>query len=86
MRAVIQRVERAKVSVEGQAIASIGKGLLLLTGIGNADERKDIEYLSRKIANLRIFEDDKGKMNLSIKEVNGEILSIPQFTLFGDIR
>ncbi len=86
MRAVIQRVERAKVSVEGKTIASIGKGLLLLIGIGKADDRKDTEYLSRKITNLRIFEDDKGKMNLNIKEVNGEILSIPQFTLFGDIR
>ncbi len=86
MRAVIQRVVRAEISVEGKTIASIGKGLLLLIGIGKTDERKDIEYLSRKITNLRIFEDDNGKMNLNIKEANGEILSIPQFTLFGDIR
>ncbi len=86
MRVVIQRVIRAGVSVEGRTTASIGKGLLLLVGIGKGDTRKDIEYLARKIVNLRIFEDDNGKMNLNIKQVNGEILSIPQFTLFGDIR
>ncbi len=86
MRAVIQRVLRANVSVGGETIAAIGKGLLLLIGIGKGDARKDIEYLAGKIVNLRIFEDDSGKMNLNIKQVSGEILSIPQFTLFGDVR
>ena len=86
MRVVIQRVIRAGVSADEETIAAIGKGLLLLIGIGKEDTGKDIEYLARKIINLCIFEDDNGEMNLSIKQVNGEILSIPQFTLFGDIR
>lgn len=86
MRILIQRVKRAKVSVEGRTAAEIGQGLLIFLGVAKDDERKDIEQLSKKLANLRIFGDEQAKMNLNIKEVNGCILSVPQFTLYADTR
>lgn len=81
MRVVIQRVSKASVSIEGQPIASIGAGLLVLVGIDNKDVEADIEYLVKKITNLRIFDDEKGVMNLSVLNVSGEILCVSQFTL-----
>lgn len=84
MRTLIQRVKKANVSVEGRNIAEIGSGLLLFVGICRDDSIQDIEYLSKKVVNLRIFEDEAGKMNLNVKQVNGQILSVPQFTLYAD--
>ncbi|MEW6008752.1 MAG: D-aminoacyl-tRNA deacylase [Candidatus Omnitrophota bacterium] len=82
MRILAQRVKSASVSVEGRKSAEIRKGLLLFVGISKDDTKDDIEYLSNKVLNLRIFEDEVGKMNLSVRQVNGEILSVPQFTLY----
>ena len=84
MKTVIQRVLKAQVSVDGKVISRIGKGLLLLVGVGKNDAKEDVKYLTGKIASLRIFGDDAGKMNLDIKQTGGEILSVPQFTLFAD--
>lgn len=84
MRAVIQRVIRANLKVEGKLISEIGKGLIVFLGVGQGDSENDLLKLSAKISKLRIFEDDNGKMNLSIKDVNGEILLVSQFTLYGD--
>ena len=81
MRAVIQRVSKASVSIHGKNKATINKGLLLLIGIEEADRQEDINWLCAKIANLRIFNDENDVMNLSVKEIDGEILSISQFTL-----
>jgi D-aminoacyl-tRNA deacylase len=81
MRVVIQRVSKASVTIEGQVKGSCGLGLLVFVGIEEADTQEDINWLSRKIANLRILNDAEGKMNNSVKEVNGEILLISQFTL-----
>jgi D-aminoacyl-tRNA deacylase len=81
MKAVIQRVNKASVSINGKVKSSIKKGLLILVGIENADSPADIEWLSNKITQLRIFNDQEGVMNLSIKEADGEILTISQFTL-----
>ncbi|MGC8777079.1 MAG: D-aminoacyl-tRNA deacylase [Candidatus Caldatribacteriaceae bacterium] len=86
MRAVVQRVSRAAVRVDGEVLGAIGKGLLVLLGVGKDDDEKDAEFMVRKIPNLRIFEDEEGKMNRSLKEVGGEILFISQFTLYGDCR
>ncbi|MFH0732958.1 MAG: D-aminoacyl-tRNA deacylase [Candidatus Omnitrophota bacterium] len=86
MRIVAQRVSEAKVIVEGKQISSIGRGLVLLVAIGKGDSDDDINYLVRKIKNLRIFEDGGQKFNLDIMQVKGEILSIPQFTLYADTR
>ncbi len=86
MRAVIQRVKNAKVEVEGKKISEIGKGVLVFLGIGKGDNEKDFEYISRKIANLRIFEDENSKFNLSLIDVKGEVLIVSQFTLYGDCR
>ncbi len=86
MRLVIQRVRKASVEVDGERISDIGHGLAVLAGVGSDDDEKDIEYAIRKISQLRIFEDDSGKMNLSVKDVNGEVLVVSQFTLFGDVR
>ncbi len=84
MRALIQRVASASVSVEGTLLGSIEHGLLVLVGIKTDDTLQDALYLARKVANLRVFEDSQGKMNLGIKDVGGAILSISQFTLYGD--
>ncbi len=86
MRAVVQRVDRAKVTVEGNVVGAIEKGLMVLVGVVEGDTGKDVRYLADKVTGLRIFEDEAGKMNLSVKDVGGEILSISQFTLYGDCR
>ena len=86
MRVVVQRARQAKVTVDGKATGAIEHGLMLLVGITHEDTVKDLEYCAKKVANLRIFEDEQGKMNLSIKEVGGSILSISQFTLYGETK
>ena len=86
MRAVIQRVTRASVTIEGKVHAAIHDGLLVLLGIEDADTIEDIEWLSGKIADLRIFNDDNGVMNISIKEIDGEVLLISQFTLHASTK
>ncbi len=86
MRAVVQRVSHAKVTVEERTIGEIGRGLLVLLGVGHQDTNADASYLAEKIAGLRIFEDSDGKMNCSVQEVSGSILVVSQFTLYGDVR
>lgn len=86
MRAVVQRVSRGSVSVEGEEIARINQGLVILLGVGRDDSSEDAVYLSGKIANLRIFEDQEGKLNKSLLEVKGQALVVSQFTLYGDCR
>jgi D-aminoacyl-tRNA deacylase len=86
MRAVIQRVTRAKVTVEEQVTGEIGNGLVVLLGIAPDDTEEDADYLANKIAALRIFDDEAGKMNLSVKDAEGGVLVISQFTLYGDVR
>ncbi len=86
MRAVIQRVTRAKVTVSDQVIGEIGKGLVVLLGVARQDTNADAEYLAQKIVAMRIFDDADGKMNLSVKDVNGSLLVVSQFTLYGDVR
>ncbi len=86
MRALIQRVRHAKVIVEGQTIAQIGQGLVILLGIGHGDGEEQARFLTEKIAGLRIFEDEQGKTNLSIQDVKGEALVVSQFTLYADTR
>lgn len=86
MRAVIQRVDEAKVTVEGNVIGAVSKGLLVLIAVEKEDSREDVLFLKRKILNLRIFEDSQGTMNRSLLEVEGELLIVSQFTLYGDCR
>lgn len=86
MKAVIQRVSHASVTIEGKKVSEIQKGLLVLLGIENADAKEDIEWLSGKIANLRIFGDAEGVMNLSIKDVGGDIIVVSQFTLHASTK
>jgi D-tyrosyl-tRNA(Tyr) deacylase len=86
MRALLQRVKSGRVSVDGQLIASIGPGLVILLGIGQSDTDVQAKFLAEKIASLRIFEDEKGKFNLSILEKGGEVLVVSQFTLYADTR
>ena len=86
MRALIQRVSKASVTVAGQTISSVGKGLLILLGVGHGDGDEQVKFLAEKIANLRIFEDEQGKTNLSILDVKGEAIVVSQFTLYADTR
>ena len=86
MRVLIQRVSRASVTVEGQTIAAIGKGLLILLGIGHGDGEEQAKFLAEKAANLRIFEDEQGKTNLSVLDVQGGAIVVSQFTLYADTR
>lgn len=86
MRAVIQRVTRASVTVEEKTVGEIGRGLVVLLGVARDDSAKDAIYLAEKTVALRIFDDEAGKMNLSVKDVGGELLVISQFTLYGDVR
>ncbi len=86
MRAVVQRVSRAKVSVKGAIMGEIGPGLLVLLGVGTGDTRADADYLADKIIGLRMFEDAGGKMNLSVVDIAGAALAVSQFTLYGDVR
>ena len=86
MRIVLQRVDSASVAIEGSVVGEINQGFLLLVGVGPDDTRDDASYLARKIAGMRIFSDENGKMNLSIDQVGGKILSVSQFTLFADTK
>jgi len=86
MRAVVQRVSRGQVSVDNKVVASIHRGLVVLLGVSPTDTSQDAQSLAEKVVNLRIFEDDAGKMNLSCLDVNGEILAVSQFTLYADTR
>ncbi|MCA1031874.1 D-tyrosyl-tRNA(Tyr) deacylase [Bacillus timonensis] len=86
MKVVVQRAKNATVSVSGEEVGKINNGLMLLVGITHDDSEEDAIFLADKISNLRIFEDENGKMNLSLKDIGGEILSVSQFTLYGDCR
>jgi D-aminoacyl-tRNA deacylase len=86
MRCVVQRVSHAHVSVDDKTIASIQKGLCVLVGVGTGDDMTDVAYMAAKLAGLRVFEDTSGKMNLDLKTIDGDLLLVSQFTLFGDAR
>ena len=86
MRVVIQRVSEASVKVDNQIVGEIGKGLMLLIGVDESDENSDADWLVKKILDVRVFSDDEGKMNHSVKDMNGEILCISQFTLISDYK
>lgn len=86
MRAVVQRTDHSHVTIDGTIVASAGYGLTVLLGVGSDDSEEDARYLAEKIVNLRIFPDKAGKMNLSLKESQGELLVVSQFTLYGDCR
>ncbi len=86
MRAVVQRVSRAKVTVADEVTGEIGRGLLVLVGAGQGDSESDVRYVANKVAGLRILADEQGRMNLSLADIGGEVLVVSQFTLFGDTR
>lgn len=86
MRALLQRSKQASVTVEGEEVGSIDRGLVVLLGVTHEDTEADAAYLADKIAGLRIFEDENGKMNLSVADIGGEVLSVSQFTLYADVR
>jgi len=86
LRAVVQRVGRASVSVDGKIAGEIGPGLLVFVGVGRGDTQQDADYVATKILGMRIFQDDEGKMNLDVAQAGGSVLVVSQFTLFGDIR
>jgi D-aminoacyl-tRNA deacylase len=86
MRAVVQRVSRAEVVVDGVSVGRIGEGILALVGISREDTEKDLQWMSKKIIELRIFDDEEGKMNRSLLDIHGQLLVVSQFTLYGDCR
>src|SRR4051794_33353462 len=86
MRALVQRVAQASVTVDGERIAAIGPGLLVLLGVKSEDGEREADWIVRKLLALRIFEDDEGRMNRSVEDVQGEVLCVSQFTLYGDAR
>ena len=86
MRAVVQRVSSSKVTVDEEVVGNINNGLLVLLGVTHDDTSKDVDYMVDKVTNLRIFEDENDKMNLSLTDINGEVLAVSQFTLYGDCR
>ena len=86
MRAVVQRVSRAEVRASGKPVSSIAKGFLVLLAVGEKDSPEDASYLAQKVVNLRAFEDEQGKMNLTVRDVRGQVLVVSQFTLYGDCR
>ena len=86
MKVLVQRVQEAKVEVGGRAVSAIGRGLLVFLGVLRGDTEKDLDYIVRKVSNLRIFADDEGRMNLSVKDMDGEVLVVSQFTLAADTR
>lgn len=86
MRAVVQRVSRGRVTVEGQVVGEIGRGYVVLLGVSREDTPEAADYVAEKVAGLRVFEDEAGKMNLSIADVGGDVLAVSQFTLYGDVR
>ena len=86
MRAVVQRVRKSSVAIDGVTVGEISQGLMVLLGVGKEDTEKDVNYLAEKIAGLRIFTDAEDKMNLSVQDIGGEILVVSQFTLYGDCR
>lgn len=86
MRTVVQRVKKASVSIDGSVVGSIGQGLAVLLGIGSEDTIKDMDYLIEKLVKLRVFDDEEGKMNISLLDSGGELLVVSQFTLYGDCR
>ena len=86
MRALVQRVSTASVTVDDQVIGRIGKGFVILLGVTHTDSEVEAEWLARKVAGLRVFDDDEGKMNAALSDVNGELLVVSQFTLYGDAR
>jgi D-tyrosyl-tRNA(Tyr) deacylase len=86
MRAVVQRVTHASVTIDGEVVGEIGNGLVVLLGVARDDTKEDADYLAPKIIALRIFDDAEGKMNMSLKDINGGLLIVSQFTLYGDVR
>lgn len=86
MKLVIQRVKNSEVAVEGKTVGKINQGFMVLCGIKKTDTKKEVDYLARKLVNLRVFEDENGKMNLSLKDIGGELLIISQFTLYANTK
>jgi D-tyrosyl-tRNA(Tyr) deacylase len=86
MRTVVQRVSRAEVLIDDVAVARIGEGILVLVAISQQDSEKDLEWMAKKIVELRIFDDDQGKLNLGLQDIRGELLVVSQFTLYGDCK
>jgi D-tyrosyl-tRNA(Tyr) deacylase len=86
MRTVVQRVSQAEVVIDGVSVARIGKGILVLAAISQQDTEKDLEWMAKKIVELRIFSDSQGKLNLSLQDIGGELLVVSQFTLYGDCK
>jgi len=86
VRAVVQRVSSAEVTVGGRQVGAIGPGMLVLLGVGEGDEEEDAHYVAGKVARLRIFDDEEGRLNLSVQDVGGQVLLVSQFTLYGDCR